>query len=501
VLLRDLVIARIRLTPLILGCHNKFMSEVSMVPESVTALVQEIPKPMKAPGVRVKPNPEANVDGAESGEKGKRFFSYVDNRLGEGVVNASNFGRELPPGRSAEYALEIKIASLQIIDKLGIDDSLFIDDKYSEAFLALSDSWAANENSSIPNEAERTFLIQFGRLLAGNKSSFNQEAFARREEGADKYFDDPSSELAKKDKAVFVRLMANVNLDKTAALEEKLGDFGEGSLLADVRVNLGITTVDQEKPFRVIVLNTRRESPKGEEKYWRDVVHEDMVGFGAYTTVNPDNKVPVIVISQEEYDDLGYDSGDPRKVESDLIGHEYAHTQRQMRLGAETVLGRIFDERMVVLASDGGLNHFDTAVVLKTMAEILGPNDPNFREEFRQAMLSPKDTENFFRFVSDKFGFRSMLMLLATQPKSYDEPYGIDNIPGVGFNVDSRISDLIKIVVDERSKIDRNAVDSYRARLSILDPQIARDIRDSHMLAKAFLPDNLESIVEARAKS
>lgn len=459
------------------------------------------------PAQQIEPvqSPKLEEDEAthETAEREKAFSEYADKRLADGVINASDFGRELPPERSAEYGLEIKKASLYLIDNLGIDESLFADGRNSEAFLALADSWAANENSQTPNNAERTFLLQFSRILAGNKASYNKEAFQRGEVGADKYFDDPSSELAKKDKADFDKLLANVQAEKTAALEAQIADFGEGSILAGVRANLGITSADQEKPFRVMVLNTRRNGPKEGEKDWKDVVGGDAIGFGAFMTNNPEDKVPTMVMSQEEYDDLSFnDTSWLRKDAVSLIGHEYGHTQRQMRLGKDTALGRIFDERMVVLASDGGLTHMDTAVVLKTMAETLGPTDPDFRAEFKKAALSPQNIEDFFRLVSDKFGLRSTLTLLATPPKSYRELYdGLNQIPGVRSDPDSRISDLIKIVVAERAKIDPHSIDSYKARLSFLEPEQANDILIGHNMAKAFLPTELESIVEARAKT
>jgi hypothetical protein len=135
------------------------------------------------------------------------------------------------------------------------------------------------------------------------------------------------------------------------------------------------------------------------------------------------------------------------------------------------------------------------------MAETLGPNDPDLRAEFKKAALSPQNIEDFFRLVSDKFGLRSTLMLLATQPRGYIKPYGIDQIPGVRFDADSRISDLAKILIDERTKIDPDTVDSYRARLSLLEPGLASDILQVHNMAKVYLPRELESVIEARAKT
>jgi hypothetical protein len=246
-----------------------------------------------------------------------------------------------------------------------------------------------------------------------------------------------------------------------------------------------------------MVLNTRRESPLEGEKLWKDVVSEGAGEFGAFITYSPDDKVPTMVFSQEEYGRYI----DEQQYNVSSIGHEYAHTQRQMRLGSDDgVLGRVLDERMVVLASGGIMSHMDTAVVLRTMTETLGPSDPDLRAEFKKAALSSKDAENFFRLVSDKFGLRSMLMLLATQPNSYSTAYGIDQIPGIRFDVGLRISDLIKIIVDERIKINPHAVDSYRARLSLLDPGIAGHSQHYHNLAKAYLPQDLESIIAARAK-
>jgi len=469
--------------------------ESSLKPEIIPAQVVEASQASQA---------EKNGDDSrEDGEKGKTFSDYVDKRIGDGVIEASNFGRELPPERAGEYGLEIKKASLQLIDKLGIEDSLFNDDRYNEAFLTLCDSWVANENSQEPSDQERAFLLQFGRLLSGNKSSFNREAFQRGEEDSGEYFIEASSSKYKRDKAYVDRAREYDHPQKTADFEARVGDFGGDSVFADVRQSLGIASPDQEKPFSVIVVDSYSLSPKDGRIKWADLAGEPgmMQDVGAFVYNDPVTHESTMVIPQEVYDEIIGDDEGYKKTSIGTIKHEYAHTQRSMLLGETDVLGNIFDERMVMQASKGGAPHVDTSIILKTMSKLL-PNDGlEVEAQLRKCLTSESARADFLKFVSDRFGLRSTLLLLSIQPDLYREKYGISAVPGVDLGSDHRSSDLLKLVIAERLKIDPDAMERYKKRLSKLDAQEAEMEIFLHRYGKTYLPDELESVIEGRAKA
>jgi hypothetical protein len=471
-------------------------AEDSLQPEIVPA--QQI-EPIQAQA----PKPEEDEATHEAAERGKAFSEYADKRLADGVIKASDFGRELPPERSAEYALEIKKAALQIIDKLGIDESLFNDDRYNEAFLALADSWAANEASPAPSDAERTFLLQFGRLLAGNKSSFNQEAFARGEEDAGEYFIDASSSKYQRDKAYVDKAEAYMQVEKTADLEARIKDFGEGSLLEGVRLRLGITSADQEKPFKVIVVDSFVDNPKDGRIKWDALMgQEDVEGIdvGAFICNDPINNISTLVVPQNVYDAAIDNDVSISRTSNGTISHEYAHTQRSMDLGITDALGAYFNERIAEQASGGGAPHGDTAVIINTMNKLLPSGGLNVNDELRKCLTSESSRVDFLQLVSDNFGLPSTLLLLGVQPHLYRDEYGITAIPDVRLDPTVRSSDLLARVMEERVKIDPDAVSRYKAELSNLSPGNADIQLMLHTYGKITLPEELEALLIERSQ-
>ena len=472
------------------------MGEAGDSTQPIVEVSQVKPEEQEKPQVTEPPRKqlEQPVESAP-GEKGKIFRQYLSSRLqSPGLINASLLGKDLPKDRSAEFPLAIEKAYLEIADYLGLDESLLEDPRYCEAFLVLADSWAA---CSQDNLVEKQFLQQFGRVLAGNKSGFNLDQFGKKIPGADKYVEKDGAAETEKSKVDFERYRQVVEPEKSQALADKMAEKGDGSLLVVVRSELGITG-SEETPYRVMVLKAFRTQYGQKEGQipWEGLAPENT---HAFTTTDPEDGVPTIIISEEDFDDLSSEDEFQKKDEISTLGHEYAHTQRQLRIGNETSLGRVWDERMVTNASRG-TNHFDTAIVLKTLQRLL-PDEAGIRvrDLLQRSVVSNEKMAEFYGFIGDNFGLRSSLMLLAVQPKNYKEPYGIDQISDIRIDPDHRMSDLVSLVISERAQIDPISRDRLLGIYNHMSPEDADNELFLLRYAGIKMPQIIQSAMESRS--
>jgi hypothetical protein len=454
----------------------------------------------KAPVVQdVKP--EIAVSKEPEGSLGK-FTAYVDMRMAEGVTAGSRLYRDRFPMQPDAYKAEVIKSFQEVSSVLGLEQTFFDDPINLEIMVAISDSWSLNALLNIEDankfKTERDFLFSTARILAGNKSKYNIDAAGKAEEGAGKFVEIEKTSEGEKRVQDFKRYRENMDNEKTEILQSKILEHGEGSLLADVREKLGITELTEQVPFRVVVLDVYRfdRTKQGLKPHWNDIV-EDGDDTQAFVSYDPVDGVPTMFIAAEDFDKLDDKDELNKRHIKQVIGHEYAHTQRMMRMGNDTQLGRIFDERMVTFAS-GGSNHADTTMILGTMDRLLPDGEKTLRDLIADCAKSSDNIPGFLKFISDKFGLRSTLLLLATQPKNYTEPNGITQIPEVRNDPELRMSDLIGVVINERQAIDPRSIDRFTHRMRNKTPDELEMERFMLNYARVQLPEVLQVALNER---
>lgn len=450
-------------------------------------------------GAGSEPSPEAVVN--------TNISRYISQRCEQDAVyKASGFARSLSADQRPTYVDQMQKTTREIIDVLQIDDELFTDKKHCEAFFAACDSWLVNEtNKDNPNyEVEKTFLNQFIRILAGDKSQYNITAAKQQEENSGYYVMPEEGTIEKsKDRKEFQELKDHENSEKSLKLLKSLNSWEEDSLLQSVRENLGITAREHETPFRVMVVEASKEKPWNNELKDRDLSEWELLTdqkTDALTTYDPEDEMPIIVLHDQDFKALIGEEEDEKERSLGRLGHEYAHTQWQMRIGAHTALGRFWDERMAIYASKG-TGHWDTTITFQMMDLVLSTETDEIPlwDAFDRGIKSDSAIAEFYKYVSDNFGLRSTLFLLAVMPGNYIEPYGIDTIPEIRLDSTYRADDLLKAILEEREKIEPGSKDHLVENLkSVKQSFIQGLILVSGIEAHMQLPDYIRQVLKDR---
>lgn len=465
--------------------------------------------------------PESTIHTPESSLPPENPFDiYLDQRLkNREVFNASNYARNLSQEQRPLYQEKMGKAAKDIISFLGIESDIFTDRRYCEAFFVACDSWVINEeNPEGENyKKEKKFLTQFVRILAGEKSEYNHNAVKTGKPDAYHYANAINSADNEKNKQKWVELKDKIDPQKTAHLKEMMEDKTLDSLLANTREFLWSDDND-ETPYNVMVVKLSREGEHDRISIKkrsqgtnttatpiRDSEWTDFMGTNApaVTKVDP-NGVYTIIMSEDVYDNLIGQNQDAfsKDLGKEIICHEWAHTQRQARIGWDAKLGRIWDENIAVQASNKagfGLENANSSMLFYFLATLLA-DEPisNMSDTFHNTVTSNDSIPTFYSFFGNRFGLRTSLLFFATQPLPYTRPYGIDEIPEVRMDPNYRAGDLLKIAMEERNKISPTSTEACLTRFNNHSSDEAETALRLARTSRINLPDNILQILETK---
>lgn len=379
----------------------------------------------------------------------QRLTDYLNTRLADTALDrASRLLRRRKVIRE-HYAEKLHSATYELVERLGIEPALFQDLRNAEVLVAIADSWLVNEyhSNTAPYYAERNFLLQATRTLAGEYSKFNQQERDKGATDAGEYITVSDTKLSQEATSDIARFRDNVDSHKTAELMELLCQTGEGSILNSVRQAFQL---EREKPYQLLVLKVKDHyrSIPGELSVpsWEELVDIDAAAFVQY---NGDEPSPIMVVPSYLVNEIL--SQDPyfRAQASRIIAHEWAHTQKSMKLGVDYKLGRIWDENMVGKVSHSN-GHHDAASLLGRMDHyLIRQTGLSFNNEFNEAIRRPETDPQLYQFIANHFGFRTLLLTMAVQPEAYEEKWGMKQVSGVRLASAYRRWDLYDRVAEE----------------------------------------------------
>ncbi len=409
----------------------------------------------------------------------------------------SSLARSFGPERSDEYRQSVKQAADFFLETLEIDESLFDDPAYQEPFIALCDSWAYYKlNGDFQNhEEQRQFLFEFARVLTADKSGFNQRAFADSIEGRDKYlFEVPA---LKEERKIEVENFRNFqDSELTNYVKQLCQETGEESLLSRSRGFFGITP-KTEKPFDIIVLNQTCEPGSNTVSYdW-----ETLQGINtAAITLKDEKGQYYFVLPSQVAKNLQSKDKDMRNSAMELINHEYGHTQRQLRLGVSTDLGRNFDERVISVAAEEEPGFFDTKIYeMVLFGSLTDEEQSNFNSKRESSYKSDNLQADFYKDTVDAYGPRVLLHMLASHPISYSHETGIEKIPGVRKGIQYRVCDLTDVLINDLEEIKPGSAERLTTYFENLDPKLAESFKQDCLSFLIYLPEFLEQIYYKKA--
>lgn len=436
-----------------------------------------------------------------------RIGSYITQRLGnEAVYLASNYARKLPVDQRNQYTDLLKNTASTLSKEMEIDDELFTETSYCEAFLAACDSWVVNEaRKGMPEyEGEKQFLTQFVRVLAGNKSRLNVRKYAENPTQEKYYVDYPITDPTEV-KQKFTERLAHKDEESTSKLKTLIAKWDGTSPVTPVRENFLITSPSQELPYEICVLNLSKELGEWDEGLndYRSSEWEKITGpkVGAFTENDPETNIPTMFFSKSIIDQLTNPESPYLKESSTEIKHEYAHTQRNaLRIGAHTDLGLFWDEQFIRSATNATGGHPDAAVIFYLMRTML--RDGKNQNAIMDIMLDVGKTNKggeFYQFISDNLGLRSLLLTLAVQPRNYIDEYGIKTVPGVKIDQNTRADDLLLRILEEREQMYPGSRETLIKNLKRMPSEHARWLRIETLLeAKMNLPKDIMDEINAK---
>ncbi|MFZ4584181.1 MAG: hypothetical protein ACOYNI_03045 [Acidimicrobiia bacterium] len=276
----------------------------------------------------------------------------------------------------------------------------------------------------------------------------------------------------------------------TAALRTRLEEWGPGSLINHARTELGVAA-DTQQPYDLLVVDAHQyysESSIDTEAQAREHAnHQQLVELDAPTepfTSVVDGRPPLMVFRREIAErmlqidrpaDLTTDT--PEWYALTALGHEYAHTQRQARVGGHGSVGQVLDELMVDQAANGSnylaerhlrdivgvIAGFDLTALI---AEAGRAQDPN-------AVLLPA--------LVDRLGAQTTAMLYAIRPSNYGDEQSIaPELRGAGHPYTALVE---HVIADQRARLGRDVVearlDAYVADRYGSDPERGRAMHDA----------------------
>lgn len=383
----------------------------------------------------------------------------------------------------------------ELISFYEIGEATLTDPNKFEMFVAISESYARNTTSPEADsfESEKMFLDESLRALCGNNSIKTPEENDRIKSQIDK-------------------IREYADLEATEKLKGMLSKSGDGSMLNDCRKNLGIEDLSFEKPFEVVVLSVSRfKSLEGQSVSGWEHVTGSCSSEAFVLDVEGLPEGPILVFSADTYKEVVDPIDNPRN-EADkynreynkrnsrrTIAHEYVHTQARYRLGADNTLGRIFDENLAIRASGSG-GHSDAVALLTCMSLMTSRNGetPIF-DAFKQSLSSDAARGEFLKVVTEHFGPRSTLLLMALQPKGYGEQDVIVS-GGRGVNLDpkERPSALFYCLYEERKKRDPDMIENLRVRIADLDDSVVEGLNYLLKQSGIKLPPDISEIFNSR---
>lgn len=373
------------------------------------------------------------------------------------------------------YGQAVMQAGQELVGRFGIDPAFFADQAQSEAFLAISESYVALRSRSEDERTgrEKKFLEHMLRVLTSDNAQANQYRIGR-DPSAHRYIFSPRDLVDREQELARYKELSNP--EKSEALKASL--LGEGSeILGPERQLLGITP-DTEKPFDVLVVDASQEgSLRRNPETGREVRRsewEELGGKGTKAfTMEMKDRPPTIVLSKDTVEALNSDIPAVREEAAAVIRHEYVHTQRRLRVGHQTLLGGILDEAMASSLS-GTTGHGDASALVDLLGMLSADGEKSLTQTLGESIQSDNPAE-VYRYISDNFGPRGLLLLLTTLPHAYKGDMGL--VPPPEFQLDNlRVGSLFRTLLEERKKIDPDAEGVLERTLVQLKPDEAQDL-------------------------
>lgn len=392
---------------------------------------------------------------------------YIETRM-PNAFQSSEMGRLLQTDSDrSRYVEQLQTAARTLIGELKINPRLFQDAVHKEFFLALCDGLVGIDSPwglSPEKEKNRGFIYTAARVLAGPLSEVNLQEARDGVAGSERFVFLPGGQQDENEKRIYEEIMDHVHLTASWILTQVFTDFGSKSKLDSLRQQLGITQ-KTEKFFDVRVLWLSRIPPSNEgirelrDSDWKrltsPIAGDSGAFFWQYPKVENSNLYfPIEVL------------GDIHLGRLDTIGHEYFHTQKSLYFGlGESKLGRIFDEGTASFMAQSA-TYLEEQTVLQVIDGLTGGKFfPHFLNSLRR-----RRPQEVYKFISDNFGFWSLLILAADQPDNYDAINKcFDSIPGLSseFRLERSIN-RTTILCRERVKLDPNAsgnLDNFTEKL------------------------------------
>lgn len=429
----------------------------------------------------------------EQREDKSPFIDYLDVRFkGEDWMMASSLTRQKEGGMEVgEYKDRMKEIGEDIIQVFGIDPNLFQDGRYAECLVAVCDGYLVNmkrDPTGKEFDETRDFLTSTVRTLAGLRASYNKDEFKAESPDASFYYvegvDEEKTERFKK-------IMRHMNLNESERVKSIFNDWAPESPMHKTREILGIKGSEDEVGFEVLVVNTKSYANDNDENpSWAEIcgaVEGEKAPFSAFKDINPETGRPVIVMPAFIVD---------YAISEKLVGHEYMHTQREFSFGFNNNLGFMFEETLANTAS-GGQTHFSADKLISLLNKSLG--DELLMRESKLALTGEKTMGEYFQFIANTFGFRSLLLLLTTSPSAY-EHFENSLEPAIKSAKHERMGSLLTEVLKESDEIDsqrRNRLIHHFSKMGGKSAEIGDDVTNYWKLNELSLPSDLQESFDA----
>lgn len=429
----------------------------------------------------------------EHGQSMSPFIEYVNERLsGQDWIKASNLTRSVDGGVGREeYKMQVKEVGRDIIQVFGIAPELFQDKRYAECLLAVCDGYLVNmrkDPTSKEFEKTKMFLTSAIRTLAGLRSRYNKDEFEANSPDAPLYYTSGEDE---KETERFKKIKQHVNVSEVDKVRGIFNDWSPQSAMCKTRKMLGIIDKKDEVEFEVYAVKTRIYTHDNEEEpSWAEIVgiaKGEKVPFSAFKDVDPETGRPVIVMPDHI---IGL------AIEEHLLGHEYVHTQREFSFGFNNNLGFIFEETLANLAS-GSEAHFAADRLISLLNRSLG--DDSLVMESRLVLNGEKSMGEYFQYVANTFGFRSLLLLLTTSPPAYEHSENFLD-PAIKNTQKERMGSLLAEVLKESDEINperRNRLLQHFSSVGGRSAGAGMDVTDYWKLNSLLLPKDLQESFDA----
>lgn len=379
---------------------------------------------------------------------------------------------------TAETAKEVTDTAAHIAGELQLDKEYFDSPARTILLMGIADSWLATEkrasNASHDSKLadERAMLADAALMVAGKHSGFARELVAGNMPEASRYIC-TEQDAGTRERLDFFESISDAEL--AAQVETILNDDSPSSVLYEQRTKLGVTAQDQQ-PFSVRVLKMgnywelqqagtfkKIEWPDWDEDLPDEPARQARLEAGKAASANLDAQkalakeyesadneyaerfkqrygelAPAFIWRDEETGKVemvlraaeaialvqtvkgGYDgevSEYARERAVSTVRHEFAHTQKDMTMGARTQLGLILEERKAELVSHDKLGYLDIKYLVNDLSMA---NDVNILDGLERALTQKDALSAFLAWSSNEIGLRNSLMLMISKPIPYE---------------------------------------------------------------------------------